>query len=80
MQPGRTAARKGGEELERAAGSSWSRSCGAVEVGVGAIYVLLNLSQLVIGYSTIKRLIAKAMADFHLQPIDPDEAAVNDRL
>jgi len=51
-----------------------------VETASSAIYVLLNLSQLVIGYSTIKRLIAKAMADFHLQPIDPDEAAVNDRL
>ena len=54
-----------------------------VEYASSAFYVALNLMQLGIGYSTIKRLIAKAMADFHLQPIEPEDTAINhhnDRL
>ena len=34
-------------------------------------------------YSSIRRLVSKAMADFHLQPIDPDDGAammMGDRL
>jgi len=46
-----------------------------IEVATSAIYLLLVLSQLLLSYSTIKRLIAKAMADFHLQPVEADEAA-----
>jgi hypothetical protein len=41
-----------------------------IETVMSAIYVVLSLVQLGIGYSTIRRLIAKAMADFHLQPVD----------
>ena len=54
-----------------------------IETVMSAIYVVLSLVQLGIGYSTIKRLIAKAMADFHLQPIEPEDTAINhhnDRL
>ena len=48
-----------------------------IETALSAIYVMLNVLQLIIGYSTIKRLIAKAMADFHLQPVDDlDEASM----
>ena len=40
----------------------------------------LNLLQLILSFSTIRRLVAKAMADFHLQPVDANDAAVNDSL
>ena len=49
-----------------------------IETAMSAIYILLLLLQLGLGYTTIKRLISKAMADFHLQPIDEqmDDAAL----
>lgn len=49
-----------------------------IETAMSTIYVLISLLQLALGYSTIKRLVAKAMADFHLQPIDDaaDDAAL----
>jgi len=47
-----------------------------IEVAMSAIHVLLCLTQLVLGYKTIKRLVRKAMADFHLQPVETvDETA-----
>ena len=45
-------------------------------LGIFAGFVLLLAVQLLIGYRTIKRLVAKAMADFHLQPTDIDEASL----
>ena len=49
----------------------------AIEVATSAIYLLLILTQLLLSYGTIKRLIAKAMADFHLQPVESDEASMH---
>ena len=41
-----------------------------IEYVLSGIYLGVACLQLLIGYSTIKRLVAKAMADFHLQPVD----------
>ena len=41
-----------------------------IEYVLSGIYLGIACLQLLIGYSTIKRLVAKAMADFHLQPVD----------
>ena len=41
-----------------------------IEIVLSAIYLAVCVAQLVIGFSTIKRLTVKAMADFHLQPVD----------
>ena len=51
-----------------------------IENATSALFVLFNLLQLGTGYSTIKRLIAKAMADFHLEPIAPEEEALDGQL
>ena len=48
-----------------------------IEVATSAIYLLLILNQLLLSYGTIKRLITKAMADFHLQPVESDEASMH---
>ena len=37
--------------------------------------LLLYVAQLFEGYHTGKRLIIKAAADYHLQPVVPDDAA-----
>ena len=41
-----------------------------IETAMSIINILVVLTQLAFGYTTIRRLIAKAMADFHLQPVD----------
>ena len=41
-----------------------------IETVMSIINILVVLTQLAFGYTTIRRLIAKAMADFHLQPVD----------
>jgi len=51
-----------------------------VETASSLIHLLLNIYQLVLGYDTVKRLVVKAMADFHLQPVDPDQALLVERL
>ena len=39
------------------------------------ILLLLYVAQLFEGYSTGKRLIIKAAADYHLQPVVPEDVA-----
>ena len=41
-----------------------------IEYILSSINLGIIVLQLLIGYSTVKRLVAKAMADFHLQPVD----------
>lgn len=51
-----------------------------VEIWSTLVYLGIVLLQLLLGFSTIRRLVDKAMADFHLQPVDSADAAVVDRL
>ena len=48
-----------------------------IEIVMSCMYLLLVCGQMLLSYSTIKRLIAKAMADFHLTPIESDEASMH---
>jgi len=51
-----------------------------VEIWSTLVYLGIVLLQLLLGFSTIRRLVDKAMADFHLQPVDSADTAVVDRL
>lgn len=49
----------------------------SIEVAMSVLYLFVLFFQLLVGYGAIKRLIVKAMADFHLQPVEIDEASTH---
>ena len=40
-----------------------------IETALSVIYIVICAAQLLVGYSSIRRLVSKAMADFHLRPV-----------